>query len=59
MNSKAIRQANIDELSLNDRYATSLANVYGEAVYHTNKSMNFHQKSPAFISDKKNLLKQI
>ena len=33
------------ELGVTDQVATSLASLYGQTVYYTNKNMNIHRKS--------------
>jgi hypothetical protein len=60
-NSSNIRTAAPFELSLCDQFATTLAGIYGEAVYHSNKSLSIHQKSDSNIAERmrmKNLEEQ-
>ena len=40
-----IRVKKVEELGFTEKVSTSLARVYGQAVYHTNKNMNIHRKS--------------
>jgi hypothetical protein len=40
-----VRVRKPEELGVTDQVATSLASLYGQAVYYTNKNMNIHRKS--------------
>lgn len=52
-------KANKSDLSKIDVVETTLSQLYGETVYHTNKSLNLHQKNISMRNEKLSLKNQI
>jgi len=44
----------MDDLNTQDAVATSLASLYGQTVYYTNKNMELHRRSENVSKDIKN-----